>query len=164
MGGTWTPIIHGRAAERAGRHTRVGAPPLSSPSGYSMVLLRRIQPKVSMRDAQGFCTTAITPTSIRSRQCQSHVLQLPREQHPAYKTCAPGTVPGGWEEGSAHLSLGSRCPGAPAVACDLPSKGGKSVNPRAKQLRQAERIKRAQWWAMLGLRVALREVNLWMRV
>lgn len=157
-------ITRGRAVGRAGSHTRVGASVLSSPGGYSMVPLRRIQPKVRMRDAQRFCTTVTTPMSISNRQHQSNVLQPPREQHPAYKTCALGAVPGGWEEGSAHLSLGSWCPGAPAVARDLPSTGGKSGNPRAKQLRHTEQNKRAQWWASLGLRVALRDGNPWTRV
>lgn len=86
-------ITHGRAVGRAGRHTRVGASVLSSPGGYSMMPLRRIQPKVRMRDAQGFCTTATTPMSSSNRQHQSNVLQPPREQHPAYKTCTLGAVP-----------------------------------------------------------------------
>lgn len=67
-------ITHGRAVGRAGRHTRVGASVLSSPGGYSMVPLRRIQPKVRMRDAQGFCTTATTPMSSSNRPHQSNVL------------------------------------------------------------------------------------------
>ena len=91
-------------------------------------------------------------TSISSRQVRSTVVQPPVEQHTAHESSAALCQAAG-TKGSACLSLESSCLGAPALALDFPSTGGRRANSGDKQFKQTERTKKAEHRAYLGFRV-----------